>query len=568
MSDMNQPLIGQTVTGKLYAAPYIPERMAHKLTFTGAVEGEYDGSSALNIEIPKNMEESDPTVPAWAKAETKPSYTAQEVGALPANTVIPSIDPTLTQSGAAADAKAVGDALAQAKESGEFNGKDGKSAYQYAQDGGYTGTEEEFAEKLASPTPDWVAQKEQTGGDNVYIPEQKVSSGIWNNLQISLQPDLTYDVTFNGEVYACVARASGSYGGVVLGNNTELTLNDYPFCINWAGGTATSGMFFKRSDISWPVTFSVKDHVEIVYDKMPEGYLPDCVVKSVNGTAPDENGNVEVEAGGIDVTATVGQTIVVTEVDANGKPTKWEAADYQEKICGTVEKVFLETTEAAFNQDPETGVYVASVACGNTPEENVVYRVTFNGVTYENTYNATMNSMGNLGLLGMGEDTGEPYVMAFPGGAINIISLVETASATVGIVYDGTQKIADVYLPDAPFFDITELGSIKASYYSVCPDGFLDFAISAYKRGGGKLRAIVPVTTNTVPVGIEDIDAWFDIHVQGRGDDGFNLSRFDLFGVVLSPNAITLPHTFVHIQVENGTMSVACNEVKKDGAYG
>lgn len=35
--------------------------------------------------------ESDPTVPAWAKAAQKPSYTAQEVGALPANTVIPTV---------------------------------------------------------------------------------------------------------------------------------------------------------------------------------------------------------------------------------------------------------------------------------------------------------------------------------------------------------------------------------------------------------------------------------------------------------------------------------------------
>lgn len=34
--------------------------------------------------------ETDPTVPAWAKQATKPSYTAQEVGALPADTQIPS----------------------------------------------------------------------------------------------------------------------------------------------------------------------------------------------------------------------------------------------------------------------------------------------------------------------------------------------------------------------------------------------------------------------------------------------------------------------------------------------
>ena len=33
--------------------------------------------------------ETDPTVPAWAKAETKPSYTAAEVGALPEDTEIP-----------------------------------------------------------------------------------------------------------------------------------------------------------------------------------------------------------------------------------------------------------------------------------------------------------------------------------------------------------------------------------------------------------------------------------------------------------------------------------------------
>ena len=36
------------------------------------------------------IEEKDPTVPAWAKAEEKPTYTAEEVGALPSTTVIPS----------------------------------------------------------------------------------------------------------------------------------------------------------------------------------------------------------------------------------------------------------------------------------------------------------------------------------------------------------------------------------------------------------------------------------------------------------------------------------------------
>lgn len=40
-----------------------------------------------NAPVPK---ETDPTVPSWAKQETKPSYTASEVGALPDDTPIPS----------------------------------------------------------------------------------------------------------------------------------------------------------------------------------------------------------------------------------------------------------------------------------------------------------------------------------------------------------------------------------------------------------------------------------------------------------------------------------------------
>lgn len=40
--------------------------------------------------------ETDPTVPSWAKAQTKPTYTANEVGALPSDTTIPSKTSDLT----------------------------------------------------------------------------------------------------------------------------------------------------------------------------------------------------------------------------------------------------------------------------------------------------------------------------------------------------------------------------------------------------------------------------------------------------------------------------------------
>lgn len=41
-------------------------------------------------------EETDPTVPDWAKQPEKPTYTAQEVGALPADTEIPAVPTALS----------------------------------------------------------------------------------------------------------------------------------------------------------------------------------------------------------------------------------------------------------------------------------------------------------------------------------------------------------------------------------------------------------------------------------------------------------------------------------------
>lgn len=55
---------------------------------------------------PPKITESDPTVPQWAKAKDKPSYTAVEVGAVSTDALPDAID----------------EALAQAKESGEFDG--------------------------------------------------------------------------------------------------------------------------------------------------------------------------------------------------------------------------------------------------------------------------------------------------------------------------------------------------------------------------------------------------------------------------------------------------------------
>lgn len=50
---------------------------------------DYYKKSEADAKFMTDYTETDPTVPAWAKAANKPSYTATEVGALPANTSIP-----------------------------------------------------------------------------------------------------------------------------------------------------------------------------------------------------------------------------------------------------------------------------------------------------------------------------------------------------------------------------------------------------------------------------------------------------------------------------------------------
>lgn len=55
--------------------------------------------------------ETDPTVPAWAKAANKPTYTAAEVGALPSTTVIPAAPGTLKTDATAAQTVSSGEAM-------------------------------------------------------------------------------------------------------------------------------------------------------------------------------------------------------------------------------------------------------------------------------------------------------------------------------------------------------------------------------------------------------------------------------------------------------------------------
>lgn len=139
------------------------------------------------------------------------------------------------------------------------------------------------------------------------------------------------------------------------------------------------------------------------------------------GSEPPEDENVTVwidtdeepEASGIDVTAEVGQTIIVKAVDENGKPTEWESADYQPRThwVESEHKVLLDTTVT-------TSQNMAALQQKIELQEGQTCIVTFGG----QQYSCTCRYLAYMGFLGLaigntypidGNNTGEPFVVMY-----------------------------------------------------------------------------------------------------------------------------------------------------------
>lgn len=318
-------------------------------------------------------------------------------------------------------------------------------------------------------TPDWVAKKTESGGNVTVISEQTITSGMWGKRQWDIVPEMVYEVYINGKRYTC--KAYNYDGGIILGNYTislasaNVPHNNEPFYIYWAGGSATGGFFGKDSTLSYPITLKVTDNIVTVYDKMPKEYLPDDMPTG----------------GGVDVTAEVGQTIMVEEVDSNGRPTKWKAVDYQPR---THYKDIVELFNATLTGLSEVEVPLE----GFSMQAGETYYVTWNGVEYtcvcvEVPDTGGMCLLGNGSVLGL-EDTGEPFCIAY--GTEDGVTFF-----TIAISMDGIDEVAVV---------------IKGTGYIPIPTPYLTNALPYY------INAVITGTTNGVDqyatsITISEVDA-------------------------------------------------------------
>ena len=154
----------------------------------------------------------------------------------------------------------------------------------------------------------------------------------------------------------------------------------------------------------------------------------------------------------IDVTAEVGQTIIVKEVDANGKPTKWESADYQPRTHWSEPvEVLPETTCEVIEDIGAAMLPDMAISAGDN------LTVKYNGTEYKCTcadMGDGMLSFGNYGVIDEENpvDTGEPFVAgktdSGDGTLIWVcIPLDGSATFTLSVIGEVHHTVPEKYLP-------------------------------------------------------------------------------------------------------------------------
>lgn len=183
----------------------------------------------------------------------------------------------------------------------------------------------------------------------------------------------------------------------------------------------------------------------------------------------------------IDVTAEVGQTIVVEEVDANGKPTKWKAADYQPRTHWEGEaEMFSGTFDAETLQ--------SGVAAGFELIDGKTYKVMWNGVEYicpvryiPGDAGENYLALGNVDLFLETGDTGEPFLLVVLFGILTDFGISEYTTAELSITGHNVNVIPIQYLANAMphYVDILDENSAGNYFTTETPENLM----SQYNSG-------------------------------------------------------------------------------------
>lgn len=201
----------------------------------------------------------------------------------------------------------------------------------------------------------------------------------------------------------------------------------------------------------------------------------------------------------IDVVASVGQTIVVEEVDADGKPTKWKATEFQPRTHWSEVVKSDIVPETTF-----TPTYDASLGCtmANIPafalELGKTYTVIFDGTEYTLTPFTGVSvfefiAVGNTVFAG-GENNGVPFAVAATSVGYFLVLCMDANEHTVRVIGDKTihYKIPEEYLSKSDFkvelgYSATGGKSLLTPWEDIidaAKKGKNIYAVSKYQGGG------------------------------------------------------------------------------------
>ena len=200
-----------------------------------------------------------------------------------------------------------------------------------------------------------------------------------------------------------------------------------------------------------------------------------------------------------------GSSAKTIEIPSGGAHSDWNqndstAADYIKNrpfyTGDPVETVLVEESTVSFAEFGN-GLYMTEFESTFVPTVGEVYKVSWDGTVYECTcVDFNKNPfIGNLSIVGVGSDTGEPFVMGIVDGGISIMTADTSASHIISIsgFVAEVVKIADKYLPEYSVLyrgDPTDWSDAKKQQMY---DDFISRKLVLYNSSGSRFGVVLSV---------------------------------------------------------------------------
>jgi hypothetical protein len=379
-------------------------------------------------------------------------------------------------------------------------------------------------ELVFSHTATFATNSDATFG--VPVPDVSVAATL----------NAVYWLEVNGEMLKCHWEQDSSSSGMIL--NTRILYDEGRN--EWVRSMSGNVMVYAQTAGTYTYSLYAPSNDPMLDPR----YIPANVAKKSD--IPTGGGSAS-----IDVTAEVGQTIIVKEVDASGKPTKWESADYQPRTHWSEETVILPDTVVEVDHDAGVGL----IPVDFTVEGGEKYTVKYNGVEYVVTAFEVEGQffLGNVGSLGEGFEglpgTNDPFALMYGDmgdGTLVwvIVPLDGSATVTVAITETVIHALPTEYAPKLCIVDIDASAGTSSGNIHIA-----EFDTTEIVNAILNDRPIYANFTTAYSGGTDYSNERLPVVVQGDYLNGESLSAKEILKLYLDSGACSANNAAMTLQV-------------------